>query len=231
MALYVIGDLHLSFGTDKPMSVFGQAWTDHEEKLKAGFAALTENDTCVLCGDLSWGMSLKESREDFAFISALPGKKIILKGNHDYWWTTAAKIRKFLEENDFGNIEILHNNCFTVDEYAICGTRGWFFEEERNTEQDIRIMNREIQRLKTSLDAAGDRRKLVFLHYPPIYQHYRCEGIMNLLKEYEVRHCWYGHLHGKACQQAFNGWIDGTCFQLVSADYLHFKPIRIDLLL
>ena len=229
MALYAIGDLHLSFSVDKPMDVFGQVWVNHAEKLKKGFAVLTEDDTCILCGDLSWGMGLEECREDFAFINALPGKKIILKGNHDYWWNTVTKIKKFFEENGFQNIEILNNNCFLLDGYAICGTRGWFFEEEKNTGQDAKIMNREIQRLKTSLDAAGDHQKLVFLHYPPLYQHYRCEGILKLLKDYEVRYCGYGHLHGQAYRYAFNGWMDGTCFQLVSADYLRFRPKKIEL--
>ena len=229
MSLYTIGDLHLARGLDKPMDVFGQVWANHEEKLRAGFESLTEEDLCVLCGDLSWGMGLEQSREDFAFISSLPGKKIILKGNHDYWWTTAAKIRQFLEKNDFRNIEILHNNCFFYNGYAICGTRGWFYEEEKGTGQDIKIMNREIQRLKTSLEAAGDSRKLVFLHYPPLYQNYRCEGILQLLREYEVRYCWYGHLHSRACRYAFNGWLDGTSFRLVSADYLRFQPYKIEI--
>ena len=229
MALYAIGDLHLSFSVDKPMDVFGQVWANHAEKLKTGFSSLTENDTCILCGDLSWGMGLEECREDFAFINALPGKKIILKGNHDYWWSTVTKIKKFFAENGFQNIEILNNSCFFLDGYAICGTRGWFYEEEKNNGQDAKIMNREIQRLKTSLDAAGDHKKLVFLHYPPLYQNYRCEGILKLLKDYEVRYCWYGHLHGQAYRHAFNGWIDGTCFRLVSADYLQFQPKKIEL--
>ncbi len=228
MSLYAIGDLHLAHGLDKPMDVFGQVWANHEQKLIAGFESLTEEDLCVLCGDLSWGMGLEQSKDDFAFINALPGKKIILKGNHDYWWTTVTKIRQFFDNHNFRNIEILNNNCFFYNGYAICGTRGWFYEEENGTEQDVKIMNREIQRLKTSLEAAGECKKLVFLHYPPVYLNYRCEGILKLLREYEVKYCWYGHLHGHACQSAFNGWLDGTCFRLVSADHLHFQPWKID---
>ena len=136
--LYAIGDLHLSFSNDKPMDVFGENWRDHAEKLKKGFSALTDEDVTVLCGDLSWAMGLEEALEDFRFIEALPGKKIILKGNHDYWWSTAAKAKKLFAENGIGSIEILHNNAFSYGDYALCGTRGWFFEEEHGMEHDKR---------------------------------------------------------------------------------------------
>lgn len=227
MALYTIGDLHLSLGTDKPMDIFGDKWKNHAEKLKNNFAALTEDDVTVLCGDLSWGMSLEGSLKDFLFVNDLPGKKIILKGNHDYWWNTASKTKSFFEANGIDSIEILHNNCYFYNDYAICGTRGWFYEEEKGIEHDKKIMRREIMRLETSLKAAGDKKKLVFLHYPPIYQHYRCEEILELLKKYEVRLCCYGHIHGKGCAYSFNNWHDGTEFKLVSADYIDFCPIKL----
>lgn len=227
MALYAIGDLHLSFSKDKPMDIFGSKWERHAEKLEKGFAGLTEDDLTVICGDISWAMSLEEAKEDFRFISRLPGKKLILKGNHDYWWSTAAKLRNFFEEDGIGNIDILHNNCFSYGEYAICGTRGWFYEEEKGIEHDAKIMRRELMRLESSLKAAGDRKKLVFLHYPPVYMRYRCEEILELLRQYEVRLCCYGHIHGRGCNAAFNGWQGGTEFKLVSADFVDFKPVRI----
>ncbi len=228
MALYTIGDLHLSFTVNKPMDRFGEVWKDHPEKLKKGFSALTADDLCVLCGDLSWGMDLEESREDFAFVDALPGTKIILKGNHDYWWTTVRKTEEFFRKNGFSTMKILNNNSFLYNGLAICGTRGWFYEEERSAEHDRKILNREVLRLRMSLDSAGDAEKLVFLHYPPLTKTYRCDEILAVLKEYRVRHCYYGHLHAKACLSAFCGWRDGTEFRLISADYLHFCPKILD---
>ena len=227
MALYTIGDLHLSLAKDKPMDVFGERWRGHAEKLREGFAKLTDNDLTVLCGDLSWGMSLEETAPDFRFVDALPGRKLLLKGNHDYWWTTAAKTKRFFAEIGVTTIDILHNNAFPYGEYAVCGTRGWFYEEEKGGEHDLKIMRREIMRLEASLRAAGDRKKLVFLHYPPVYGSYRCEEILALLKEHRVGLCCYGHIHGKGCAGAFNGWYGGTEFQLVSADYLNFTPLRL----
>ena len=230
MALYTIGDLHLSLASDKPMDVFGEKWKNHTEKLIQNFSALTEEDTCVICGDLSWGMGFEECREDFKLIDSFPGKKIILKGNHDYWWNTVKKIKEYFTANGISSIDILNNNCFMYgEEYAICGTRGWFYEEERSPEHDRKIMNREVLRLKASLDAAGERKKLVFLHYPPIYMNYHCDEILALLKDYEVRLCCYGHIHAKGCACALNGWQDGTEFRLVSADYLDFTPKKIEL--
>lgn len=227
MALYTIGDLHLSFGKDKPMNIFGERWRGHAQKLREGFAGLTDRDLTVLCGDLSWGMDLEETAPDFRFVDALPGRKLLLKGNHDYWWTTAAKTKRFFENNGIGSIDILHNNAFAYGDYALCGTRGWFYEEEKGDGHDAKIMRREVMRLEASLKAAGDRKKLVFLHYPPIYGNYRCEEILNLLKEHRVGLCCYGHIHGKGCAGAWNGWYEGTEFRLVSADFINFTPLQL----
>jgi len=227
MALYTIGDLHLSLAKDKPMDVFGSEWKNHTEKLRENFAALQAEDLTVLCGDLSWGMGLEETLPDFLFVDALPGKKILLKGNHDFWWTTAAKTRRFFAEHGIETIDVLNNNFFTYGDCALCGTRGWFYEEETGGEHDKKIMRREIMRLETSLKAAGDREKLVFLHYPPLYQNYRCEEILALLKEHNVRLCCYGHIHGKGCRSAFTGWHDGTEYKLVSADAVNFSPVKL----
>lgn len=229
MALYAIGDLHLSLGSDKPMDIFGKTWENHAEKLRAGFSKLNEDDLCVLCGDLSWGMDLEDALEDFLFIDSLPGKKLIVKGNHDYWWSTASKAKSFFAAHGIGSIDILHNNSFQYRGISLCGTRGWFFEEEQGTEHDKKIMLREIGRLKASLDSAQGGPKAVFLHYPPLYLEYRCEEILGLLRKYDVKSCCYGHLHAKACRAAFRGVFSGTEFKLVSADYLNFEPVEIAL--
>ena len=227
MALYAIGDLHLSLGSDKPMDVFGGRWSGYVDKLREGFAGLTEEDTTVLCGDLSWGMSLAEAREDFLFIDRLPGRKIVLKGNHDYWWSTASAAYKFFAANGISTIEILNNNCLLYGETALCGTRGWFYEEERGSEHDRKIMLRELGRLEASLKAAGEREKLAFLHYPPKFAAYECPEILEMLGRYGVKECYYGHIHGKGCSAAFRGVKNGVKYELVSADQLMFRPLRV----
>ncbi len=227
MALYAIGDLHLSQSGDKPMDVFGEVWKDHAEKLKTGFSTLNEDDVTVLCGDLSWAMDLQGALEDFRFIDSLPGKKLLLKGNHDYWWSTAAKTGAFFQANGLRSMELLHNNCFLYGDTALCGTRGWFYEEERSVEHDRKILRREVMRLEASLTAAGDHEKLVFLHYPPVYRNYECPEILDLLSRYRVRLCCYGHLHGKSRLGAFCGWRGCTEFRLVSADHVGFAPVRL----
>ena len=227
MALYTIGDLHLSFSSDKPMDIFGDCWKNHVQKLETGFQNLQDEDLTVLCGDLSWGMSLEEAKEDFAFIDRLPGQKLILKGNHDYWWTTAQKMNRFFDENGFKTLKLLHNNACIFGDWALCGTRGWFYEEDHGTEHDRKMMLREVQRLETSLKAGEGKRKIAFLHYPPVFQNYRCDEILQLLKDYRVERCYYGHIHGKGLRYSFNGRIGFTEFHLVSADYLNFIPVQI----
>ena len=207
MALYTIGDLHLSLGGDKPMDRFGEIWQNHPQKLIEGFRDLNDDDLTVLCGDLSWAMSLAGAEEDFRFMDQLPGRKLILKGNHDYWWSTATKARSFFAEHGFETMEILHNNAHVYGDFALCGTRGWFYEEDHGTEHDRKMMLREVQRLETSLKAAGEREKIVFLHYPPVFQNYRCDD--------------------KGIRLAFNGWIGCTEFRLVSADAVGFRPVKI----
>ena len=227
MALYAIGDLHLCLGAPKPMDVFGGAWVGYMDKLKEGMSVITESDTTVLLGDLSWALDLPSAKEDFAWINSIPGRKIILKGNHDYWWSTAAKFHKFCEENGFGNMHLLNNNFYEYDGYAICGTRGWFFEEERSGEHDEKVFKRELIRLEASLKAAGDLPKYVFLHYPPRYKGYECPEILDLLKKYEVKRCFYGHLHSASHRLAVEGLWDGVDFKLVAGDYTGFKPIVV----
>jgi predicted phosphohydrolase len=222
MALYAIGDTHLSLAVEKPMDVFGGAWDGYVEKLRVGLSVLRAADVCVLCGDTSWGMRLSEALDDFRFLDAFPGKKLLLKGNHDYWWDTAKKMKRFLSANDLGNFDILHNNCFFYNETAICGTRGWFFEED--TGSDKKIFLRELGRLETSLKAAGEREKLVFLHYPPIYKDYICREITDIFERYAVKRCYYGHIHGSGHRSAVEGIVDGVDYTMISADWLNFKP-------
>lgn len=227
MALFAIGDLHLCLGAPKPMDIFGGSWVGYMEKLKEGFSCVQQEDTTVLMGDLSWALDLQEARNDFAWINKIPGRKIILKGNHDYWWSTASKFYKFCEENGFSNQFVLNNNHYEHDGWAICGTRGWFFEEERSNQQDEKVFRRELLRLETSLQSAGDLPKLVFLHYPPRYKGYTCEPILELLEKYDVRKCFYGHLHGASHGLAMEGIWDGIEYQLLSADRINFQPKRI----
>ncbi|MBE6924301.1 MAG: serine/threonine protein phosphatase [Ruminococcaceae bacterium] len=227
MALYAIGDLHLSFGVNKPMDVFGGNWIGYMDKLQEGLSVIGPEDTTVLLGDLSWALDFAGAKADFAWIDQIPGRKIILKGNHDYWWSTAAKFYKFCEENGFSNQFILNNNCYEYGDWAICGTRGWFFEEERSGQHDEKVFKRELIRLEASLQAAGERRKLVFLHYPPRYKGYQCDEILELLQKYQVRRCFYGHLHGPSHKLAMEGLWDGIEFRLVSADFLDFQPFLV----
>ncbi len=227
MALYAIGDLHLCLGAPKPMDVFGGAWVGYMEKLRAGMEVLTREDTLVLMGDLSWALDLSASQADFAWINAIPGRKIILKGNHDYWWSTQSKFTKFCQENGFHDLELLNNNCYFYGDFAICGTRGWFFEEEKSGQHDEKVFRRELMRLEASLKAAGDRQKLVFLHYPPRYKGYTCQEILDLLQKYQVRRCFYGHLHGGSHKLAMEGTWDGVEYRLLSADFLNFRPYLV----
>ena len=227
MALYTIGDLHLSLGGSKPMDIFGDKWANHVERLRESFSHLTADDVTVLAGDLSWGISLEESLPDFQFIDALPGRKIILKGNHDYWWGTATKMKKFFAAHGIESIDILFNNCFFYGDYALCGTRGWFYEEARGEAHDRKIMLREVGRLEASLKAAGDKTKLVFLHYPPKYLGYECPEILKMLDCYNVEQCCYGHLHGPVIRRRIEGTRGKTAFSLISADYLGFVPKKI----
>lgn len=225
MSLFAIADLHLSLGTDKPMDIF-KGWTDYVVRLKSNWEKLiTDNDTVVIGGDISWAMKLEETYEDFKFINALPGKKIFIKGNHDYWWQTKKKIEDYIKQNNFNTISILFNNAYGLDNYAVCGTRGWFYDAEADA--DKKVINREAGRLRTSIEAAikTGKEPIAFLHYPPVFQDRECEEIMSVLLEYKIGRCYYGHLHGGgAFKYAVNGNYKGIEMRLVSGDYLGFIP-------
>lgn len=228
MAVYTIADLHLSFGTDKPMDVF-KGWTNYTERIEKNWQKLVTNkDTVVIAGDISWAMKLEETFADFSFINNLPGKKLMIKGNHDYWWTTKSKMDKYLAKNGFDTISIMHNNFYTADGLALCGSRGWFYDAE--TDADMTILRREAGRLKLSIEPAvkAGYDPIVFLHYPPIYNGMECAEIMDILHEYKIKKCFYGHIHGgNAAKRAFNGIKDGISFRLIACDYIHFTPLSV----
>ena len=226
MALYAIGDLHLSLSCDKSMEVFGPAWENYTARIEEALGVLTDQDTIILAGDTSWGMNLEEAEADFRFLDRFPGRKLLVKGNHDYWWCTAAKFSRFCGEKGLHTLELLHNNCAFYGDYALCGTRGWFWEEEQKP-HDAKVLNREVMRLETSLQAAGEKPILCFLHYPPIYQGYECREILSILEKYRVRRCCYGHLHGAVIRRRMEGKRGETDFSLISADYLGFIPKKI----
>ena len=232
MALFVIGDLHLSLSSDKPMDAFGSDWANYVERIYKGWNAVVDpEDTVIVAGDISWGMSLAESLEDFRFIDKLPGKKLFLKGNHDYFWTTVSGMRRFFAENGLTTMDFIHNSFAFVEGRAVCGTKGWSFEEWRGlSAQDEKIFKRELIRLEASLAAAekaGHKEKIVVLHYPPFYTNAGLPECEELFAKYGVTQCYYGHLHGKSRQNAFIGERNGVKYRLISADHVQFIPVLI----
>lgn len=228
MSLFAIADTHLSFGTDKPMDMF-TGWNDYVSRLEENWnKVVNEDDYVVIAGDISWAMNFNELAPDFDFINKLNGKKIIFKGNHDYWWNTKSKIEKFINENSFDTIKVIQNAAFPVGKFTVCGSRGWMFDGEE--ENDKKILNREVLRLKMSIDDARqyDGKPILFLHYPPLTLNSKCDEIFQLLKDEQIERCYYGHLHGHATRTAVNQTVDGIKFSLISADYLHFCPILIE---
>lgn len=223
MNLFGISDLHLPLGANKPMDIFG-GWDNYVNRLQKNWEKLVnDDDTVVIGGDISWAISLSQSKPDFEFINNLPGRKIILKGNHDYWWCTANKINEFLRDNKFDTINILHNNCYTDGNLAICGTRGWIYDG--TGEHNQKVIVREASRLDTSIKTAVDNgyTPMVFLHYPPVYAEYVCEEILAVLKKYDIKTVYYGHIHGKGIYNTV-GEYEGIKLRLVSADGVDFTP-------
>ena len=230
MAIYVIADLHLSFSQDKPMSIFGENWEGHSEKIKNNWISKVKpEDTVVLPGDFSWAMYLQDTYKDFEYLNSLPGKKLLLKGNHDYWWTTVTNMRNFLEENKFKNIDFIYNNSYLVENKILTGTRGWNLLD---TENSSKMIKRESIRLQLAIEDGikkyGDDKKIiVFMHYPPISYANKNSEFVKILKRYHIKRCYYGHLHGKSHQDAVEGIVDGIEFKLISADYLNFDVIKV----
>ncbi|MGN0613433.1 MAG: metallophosphoesterase [Porcipelethomonas sp.] len=228
MALYAIGDLHLALSVrNKTMNIFG-GWENYMELLEKNWKALiSDKDTVVIAGDVSWAMKITDAYEDFEWIERMPGRKIILKGNHDYWWASKKKMEDTFSHWGFTTRNILHNNCYRYEDHAVCGTRGWV--NMPGEPDDARVLAREAGRLSASLEAAAQQSltPLVFLHYPPIYGNNCNYDILDVLYKYDVRHCWYGHLHGPSIKYAINGERDGINFQLISGDFLQFEPFKI----
>ncbi len=232
MAIYAISDLHLAISTDKPMDVFGGVWENYIDKLAENWQALIKpEDTVVMPGDTSWATYIENAVADFDFIDKLNGTKLILKGNHDYWWTTMSKLNQFLEKNEFRSIKFLQNNAYVADGTAICGTRGWILPTSASyTAEDDKMYEREKQRLILSLEDAKRQKAdkiIVALHYPPCDNDINSSAYIDIMKEYGVFKCIYGHLHGYGHKQAVDSVIDGIEMQLVSCDYLKLNPIKL----
>lgn len=231
MAIYSIGDLHLSFSTDKPMDIFGDLWADHAEKIRANWLKKVKaEDTVLLPGDTSWALTLEEAKVDLAWLHDLPGKKILIRGNHDYWWSTLNKMKNLFEDIDF-----VHNSYTPAQGYAICGSRGWITPNDSSfTDHDSKIYKRELNRMKLSLESAvkdGYNQCIVMLHYPPTNDKKEVSEMQALLAEYPVKHVVYGHLHTKHCWHlSLDGYHDGICYHMVSSDYLNFdlKALAIE---
>lgn len=233
MSIYVIGDLHLAFSVDKPMDIFGNNWENHAEKIKLNWLEkVKKEDTVILPGDFSWATYLEDTYKDFEFLNSLPGNKIMSKGNHDYWWTTVTSMKKYLRENDFNNIEFLYNNAYLVENKIIVGTRGWI--NSWRSQENYKILKRENDRLKLSIEDGikkyGNTKEMVaFIHYPPFYKEVVPEEIdfIKTLNKFNIKKCYYAHLHGESHREAIEGNINGIEFKLVSSDYLKFDLIEI----
>ena len=232
MSIYSIADLHLSTSVAKPMDIFGYRWQGYTEKIKKRWCALVgEDDTVVVPGDISWAMSLGDALSDFRFIDDLPGKKILGKGNHDFWWTTVTKMRSYLSENGIGSIDFLYNNAFLVEDYVICGSRGWYVEENTSDEVDYKkIVLREAARLEISLTEAARLSEngrfpiLCYFHFPPVFNSFVCREIVDVLHAFGVKHCYFGHIHGNyTIPRTID--FEGISFTMIAADYLNFVPM------
>ncbi len=235
MAIYTIGDLHLSFNENKPMSVFGENWEGYEEKVKENWTSMvTESDMVILPGDFSWSMYLKDTYKDFEYLNSLPGKKLLLKGNHDYWWSTVNSMRNYIKENQFKDIDFIYNNAYEFENRIIVGTRGWSFGEDPESKK---MIQREVARLELSIkngieNYGEDKEIIAFLHYPPIVnqniQNNEMNEFIKMLKKYDIKKCYYGHLHSTAIKDAVEGEHFGIDFKLVSADAIQFNLIKVE---
>jgi predicted phosphohydrolase len=229
--LYAISDLHLSLNSNKPMDVFGDQWGNYTERLKSNWqSTVGGEDIVVIPGDISWGMTLEECLPDFEFLNQLNGRKLILKGNHDYFWNTAKKLNEFFIANGLSSFTIIHNNAFLIGDMAICGTKGFNWNAKLTAEQNQKLHHREAERLEASIvyaKKAGAKECIVFMHYPPILSTYRAEEILQVLLKHGIKRCFFGHIHGSGMNTVPQGSIEGVEMSLISADYLQFSPKKI----
>ncbi|MFB5191229.1 metallophosphoesterase [Alicyclobacillus fastidiosus] len=227
MALYAIGDLHLANSVDKPMDVFGEAWADHADKIRERWTSIVSpEDTVLIPGDISWAMTLDEAVSDIQWIDSLPGAKVMIRGNHDYWWSGIGKVRSILPQQMYA----IQNDSLPIEHVTVAGTRGWVLPSHPSFhEEDEHILQREVHRLRLSLDhAAKSGQPIVcMLHYPPLGVDGEETVFTRVLEEYRVELCVYGHLHGGSHRYAFNDTRNGTRYQLVSADYVDFIPVSL----
>ncbi len=222
MSVWAIADTHLSFGARKPMDIF-PGWQNHIPRLEKNWNVLVgAEDTVVIPGDVSWGMTEEQAVPDLAFLDSLNGRKLILKGNHDYWWNSMKKLNEMKERHGLESISFLHNNSAICENIAVCGTRGWM----PDAGDDDKVLRREAGRLRLSLESAKDSgaEPVVFLHYPPIYEDDVCREIFDVLLEYGIRRCFFGHLHDERTDRFRKIERSGITFSLVSADFLGFAP-------
>ncbi|WDV47022.1 metallophosphoesterase [Clostridiaceae bacterium M8S5] len=228
MSIYAIGDTHFDFTNKKPMSIFGENWKDHDKKIISYWQEIvTEEDLVLIPGDISWALKLKEAYNDLEVIDKLPGKKAVIKGNHDYWWETRNKLKGL----NLKSVSFIHNNSYIYKDVAIVGTRGWLSKDSDEFKQkDIKIYNRELHRLRMSLESIGDnevKAKIAMIHYPPFNTDGSVNEFVEIMKEYNVDICLYGHLHSEGHKYVIEGLIEGIEFKCVSSDYIDFKMKKI----
>lgn len=237
MSVFVISDLHLSTNADKSMEVFGQRWQNYTERLRQNWNAVVESgDTVIVPGDISWGLTLSDAIPDLLFLNSLNGRKIIGKGNHDFWWQTASKIKTAFEENHIETIDILYNNSYVAENFIICGTRGWYSGDKQvdtaNDTNNLKIVRREAIRLRLGLESAMKKKietqlpVIVFFHFPPLWNGFICRELLNVLHDYDIKNCYFGHIHGFTCLEKHFKFED-VSFTLVSSDHLGFTPIPV----
>lgn len=235
MSIFAIADLHLPLSANKPMDIFGNRWHDYVEKIRKNWCAIVnDDDTVIIPGDISWSIDIEAADADFSFIESLPGKKLLGKGNHDYWWGTMSKNRAYVQQRGFKTIDFLFNNAYEIEDYIVCGTRGWYIDEKlqitKNDAEYDKIVARESSRLKLSLEEAvklqngRDKQILVFLHFPPVFGSFVCEPIIQILKDFDIKNCYYGHIHG-VYNIPKNINYENITFTIISADYLNFVPM------
>ena len=222
MAIFALSDLHLPLGNDKPMNIFGARWDNYVERIEYEWLSnISDGDYVIINGDFSWAMYLEDALADFQFINKLPGKKLISKGNHDYWWETLKKMNEFTEKNNINDVYFLHNNAMLCDEFAVSATKGWISPSDKSfKKEDEKLYARELIRFENSLAEAQKLSENIIaaLHYPPD------DEFIKLIEKYNVRKCVFGHLHGRKAEDYRN--FNEKCL-LVSADYLKFKPLKI----